>query len=170
VGTGGYALNHYRQLVHAFLSYNARNHLQAVCSPYPGFDWDGGARIGSNIVCNKTLGRLGGRHVRERFAKDTCVALTYLEGGIAIVAGEAPAIGDGTRSDDLAPYRRVAHVLRAVRIGGISGLDGHYAKGAFTTAWLNALEDPASLCAHRTGGFPPYPGARIREVVFARSA
>jgi hypothetical protein len=160
-GQAGYALNFYRQAARSSLYGPTQQLLASLCQRYPGFDWDGGGvqprilryqpelrgflpllkRVNwLNLVCDKTIGFLGGRDsLRARLQGEQPITVQDHEHGLAIQAGPIPQIGDLGHRDFVPAYRQVARVLRPVRIDDMDGLGGGFMVGA-TNEWLNAFD------------------------------
>jgi hypothetical protein len=160
-GQVGYALNFYRQAARSSLYRPTQTLLASLCQRYPGFDWDGGGvqprilrfqpevpgflpllkRVSwLNLVCNKTMGFLGGReNLPVRLRGEQPVTVHDQEHGLAIQAGPDPQVGDLGQRDFIPAYRQVARVVRPVRIDDIDGLGAGF-MGVATNEWLNAFD------------------------------
>lgn len=160
-GHCGYALNYYMQAARPSLYNPAKRWLSSLVLRYPGLGWYGAA-VQSRIlryepglshfiplikranwitlVGDRTLDCIGGRSaVRTRLGDDLPVKVHEVEGGLVIQAGLVPQIGDIGHRDFLPLYRRVAKVLRPIRISELAGLGSGFMQTA-TNEWLNALD------------------------------
>ena len=160
-GHCGYALNHYLQPIDRDLYDPAKKALASFVLRYPGLGFNGGgiqSRIlryepklsefvplieranWLNLVCDKTLDLIGGRsHVRTLLGDDLPKSMHEVAHGVAIQAGLSPQVGDLGHRDFVEPYRRVAKVLRPIRIDEIPGMGGWFMQTE-TNEWLNALD------------------------------
>jgi hypothetical protein len=163
---GGYAVNYYDQPVNASIHYPAHDLLASTCLRYPGFDWDGGGLLPRmlryvpavpgfrplvkraswlNLLCDNTLGALGGRdRVREALKSAAAISAVDLPHGLAISAGEVPGIGDAAEADTLPTYRELARILRPIRIPDIDGPNGPVLNAAFANQWLNVFDSAST--------------------------
>jgi hypothetical protein len=157
----GYALNYYNQAAISNLHGPAERLLASACLRHPGFDWSGGAVLPRimrfmseppgymplvkraawlNLVCDRTLGLLGGRDgLRKRFANEPAIGMQDLPHGLAIQAGAAPEIGDVGHRDFVPLLRRVASEIRPVRVEAIASAGRGFGREA-TNDWLNAFD------------------------------
>ena len=160
-GHCGYALNHYMQPARSSLFDPAEKALASLVLRYPGLGFAGAAvqsRIlryepklsefvplieranWLNLVCDKTLDLIGGRsRVRTLLGDDLPISMHEVEHGVAIQAGPSPQLGDLGHRDFVEPYRRVAKVLRPIRIADIPGMGGWFMQTE-TNDWLNAFD------------------------------
>lgn len=160
-GQAGYALNVNQSLVGPD-SRRVADRLRSLLLRYPGLDWydPGGAservlRYDAerseffpvvkraswlNLVSDATAERLGGRErVRSELEDEPQVAVHDLPHGVAIQAGPAPEPGDMARRDFLPVYRRVAKVLRPVRLEKFERM-ALYLGDEAAEDWLNAFD------------------------------
>jgi len=160
-GYCGYALNYYAQAVRPSLYIPATRALASLVLRYPGIGWNGGGvqsrilryELGIfdfvplikranwlTLVCDKTLDIIGGRSVvAGQLGTDLSINLYNLAHGLGIQAGVAPEVGDLGHRQFLPCYRRVARVLRPVRIPDLAGAGAEFMQGA-TTDWLDSLD------------------------------
>jgi hypothetical protein len=159
-GHAGYGLNVDRILVQT--SAATRRKLGSLLQCYPGLDWDNAEGRSDrvlrfdaeraeffpvvkraawiNLVADSTLERLGGRaKLRRDLGEDLPITMHELAHGVVTQAGEAPQLGDVARRDFLPAHRRVAKVLRPLRIESISGV-GRDFTDEDARAWLNAFD------------------------------
>ena len=119
------------------LSAEAEMREQAFCSRYPGLDaygpWQGGQiRVDltypdfiplvkraawTNVLHHLTVRALGGEQaIREQLADTPEIRIVPFEHGLILQAGERPELGDLNRGDTLPLLRKLARVLRPVRV------------------------------------------------------
>jgi hypothetical protein len=160
-GHCGYALNFYDQAARTSLYNPAKSALASRVLRYPGLGFHGGAVQSKvlryepeltgfiplieranwlNLACDATLDRIGGRSgVRTALGDDLPISVHEMKNGVAIQAGPAPQIGDLANRDFIPLYRRVAKVLRPVRVAGLDGTGTGLLRPA-TNEWLNAFD------------------------------
>lgn len=161
---GGPALNFARYGIRASLIGLAPPLLADACRRHPGLDWDVGGLIPTmvsfrpdppqfvplvkraswlNLVCDQTLSRIGGGSaVGARLRGSEDIEIQDLPHGLAISSGPALEVGDLRQGNLLQARRRVAQVLRPVRVDRIDGVGAGFS-AAETNQWLNAFDSDA---------------------------
>jgi hypothetical protein len=138
---------------------DAYNVAYAYCSRYPGLDWYSPSHgkflrryeqslqavlpqvkrtawmTFLNEVPVKVLGGLD--RIRAELADDERIVLHPLEHGLCIQAGTGPELGDLSRHQISSVQRRVARVLRPVRLKGVP--KAYYED--FVEHWFNMFDD-----------------------------
>jgi TseV toxin immunity protein TsiV len=91
------------------------------------------------FVSTKAVRYLGGLDKLRNKLKDPEITVHELAHGIAIQAGPAPRLGDVSRRDFLPVYRRVASVLRPMRLDKHGSFGRHFSDEA-AAEWLDGLD------------------------------
>jgi Protein of unknown function (DUF3396) len=119
------------------LSAEAAQREKAFCSRYPGLDAFRASQAGqvrvdlsypsliplikraawTNVLHELTVRALGGADaIRQQLADTPQIRIVPLEHGLMLQAGERPELGDLNRGDTLPLLRKVARVIRPVRV------------------------------------------------------
>lgn len=165
-GHSGYALNHYEAIGSSIIREQMQKQLGSLCLRYPGLDWHNIGGVEAHLlryepewmdktgyflplikrlnwltlICSGTIDSLGGQSkLQETLGADLPIHLHMLKHGLAIQAGNMPKLGDIAHRDFLPAYRRVAKVLRPVRLEAIPGLGRGFSDAA-ANEWLNAFD------------------------------
>jgi len=161
-GHCGYNLNHFEEVGSRIIREAMQSRLGSLCLRYPGFDWNSTGGVLAHLlrydsatsdlipnikrvnwltlVSHKAVEYLGGvSRLLNGLGQDLPIVSHPVSGGFVIQAGPAPQTGDIGARDFIPVYRRVAEVLRPVRLETIPGLGSGFSDDA-AVEWLEAFD------------------------------
>lgn len=162
-GYAGRAFNYDESVGSARLRAAMETRMAALAARHPGLGWHHSGSITRKLMryrpetvdfvpqvkranwctllAETTLAILGGREAAEQACAGPDVELRELPGGLAIFCQRAPAVGDVSRGDLLAVYRRIATFVRPMRLRDHLPV-GRGFDAAAVLAWLSAFDEP----------------------------
>jgi len=161
-GHCGYNLNYFEEAGSMSIREPMQSWLGSLCLRYPGFDWNNAGGVLTHLlrydpitsdliplikrvnwltlVNHRAVDYLGGvRRLLDGLGQDLPIISHPVSGGFVIQAGPAPQTGDVGARDFIPIYRRVAGVLRPIRLETIPGLGVGFSNSA-AMEWLEAFD------------------------------